>query len=108
MESKVSRVPAFVSIVFLLLAGLGGWPFGFYTILRFVVCGSAVYLAVEASALKKKGWMWVMGGMAFLFNPLSPVHSSRSSLRILDLVAAAIFAVSLAAIHSRSKVGQPQ
>lgn len=39
-QAAVSNVPAIVSMVFLLLAAFVPWPYGFYVLLRFVVCGS--------------------------------------------------------------------
>jgi hypothetical protein len=48
MQSKPTKVPTIASIIVLLLASLATWPHGFYTLLRFVVCASAIYLALRA------------------------------------------------------------
>jgi len=95
----VSKVPAISSIIFLLLAVSGRWPYGFYTLLRLVVCVSAVYLVFQANELKKTAWIWLMGGTALLFNPLIPVRLGRSDWQVFDLMAAVVFGVSLAAIR---------
>jgi len=87
--------PAIASTIFLLLALLEIWPYSFYTLLRLVVCGSAIYLALHAAKMKKTRWLWLMGGTALLFNPLIPVPIARSSWQVLDLIAAVIFVVSL-------------
>jgi uncharacterized membrane protein len=97
-----SGFPALASIVFLLLAVFGRWPYGFYTILRFVVCGSAIYIAVQAHAQDKSGWAWVMAVTAILFNPFVPVYLSRSHWQPIDFIAAVVFAISIAALRGRS------
>jgi len=53
---RVSNVPAIASVIVLALAVLGRWPYGFYEILRLVVCGSAIYLAIYVHQLRKNGW----------------------------------------------------
>ena len=99
---RVSRVPAIISMAFLVLAAVANWPYGFYTVLRFVVCGSAIYLGFTAASLNSRVWPWVMGVTAVLFNPLVPVHFPRSTWRVLDFVAAVVFAISLATLRGKS------
>ena len=98
----VSKIPAVISGIFLLLAVFARWPYGFYTLLRFAVCGSAIYLALQANDFKKPAWVWIMGAMAVLFNPLVPVRFPRSVWQITDFIAAAVFATSLAMIRKKS------
>jgi DNA-directed RNA polymerase subunit RPC12/RpoP len=95
-----SKVPAILSGVFLLLAGFGRWPYGFYTLLRFAVCGCCIYLALQAYDLKKFAWVWIMAGMAVLFNPLIPVRLTRQDWQVINLIAAAVVAVSLFTIRA--------
>ena len=102
VNENVSKAPAIVSAVLLLLAAVGRWPYGFYTLLRFAACGSAVYLAVQGNELKKFAWVWIMGFMAVLFNPLVPIRLPRSSWQAIDLVAAIVFAVSISILRKRS------
>jgi hypothetical protein len=95
----ISKAPAIVSLVFLLLAVFGRWPYGFYTLLRFAVCGSATFLAVQAFELKKSVWVWIMAAMAVLFNPLIPIRLPRDAWQVIDLIAAVVVAVSLITIR---------
>lgn len=97
-----SKAPAIICTIFLFVAVLGRWPSGFYTLLRFAVCGSAIYLAVQASALRKPAWLWIMGAMAVLFNPLVPIRFPRHVWHVLDFIAATTFLVSLAAFRKRN------
>ncbi len=106
MSPRVSKWPALASIAFLLLAAVGGWRYGFYTLLRLVVCGSAIYLAVQANKLRKSAWVWVMGGTAVLFNPLVPVRVHRSDWQVLDFIGAVVFGTSLFTIREKQVSGR--
>ena len=65
------------SIALLVLAVVNRWPYGFYTLLRLVVCASAIFLAVQAQELAKNQWAWIMGAIAILFNPMAPLLRVR-------------------------------
>ena len=97
---RVSKIPATISIVFLALS-IANWPYGYYTLLRFVVCPSAAYLAVQAIEVEKMKWAWTMGIITVLFNPILPVHLDKSTWQLFDLIAAAIFATSIGYIRSQ-------
>ena len=94
MEKRPHLIPSIVSIL-MLIACLGQWPYGYYTLLRFVVCGSAVYIAVVSYEWKQIWACWVFGIIAFLFNPLIPIHLDRDLWMGIDLLCAVFFAVSL-------------
>jgi hypothetical protein len=98
---EISKVPAIGSIILLLLAVFGRWPYGFYTVLRLAVCLSALYLATYAFRFGKALWAWVLVGTAILFNPLVPVRLGRSEWQPLDLIGAAIFVVCLKTIRGK-------
>ena len=74
-------------------AVFGRWPYGFYALLRLVVSGCSIYLAVKANSTRNVAWVWVFGGMAVVFNPLLPLHFHRSNRRVVDLFAATILVV---------------
>ena len=82
-----------VSIVILLLAILMKLPYGYYTILRFVLCGTSIYLAFNAQEFNKKQWVWVMGIIALLFNPIIPVKLDKATWTIIDIVTIVIFTI---------------
>lgn len=100
-QKSISKALAIISMVFLFLAVFGCWPSGFYTLHRFAVCGSSIYLAVQANELGKRAWIWIMGAMAVLFNPLIPVRLPRSDWQAMDFIAAVVFAISLVAFRKR-------
>ena len=54
------------------------WPYGYYTLLWLIVCGTAACLAFLASEGRRLGWAIVLGLIALLFNPILPVRMRRS------------------------------
>lgn len=79
----------------LLLAVIGSWAYGFYQLLRLVVCGSPAYLAFKSLKRDSQSWAWVMVGVALLFNPVIPVRFTRDDRRVFDLIAAGVFGATL-------------
>jgi len=100
---KTSVWPGIASVVILIVAVFGRWPYSFYVFMRFVACGSGAYLAVGAHRNKSQFWMWVMGALAVLFNPIVPVRMSRHDWQRFDVVGAVVFAIYLAVLAHRSR-----
>ena len=66
--------PAIISIIFLLLS-FASWPYGYYTFMKFIVAGSAVYYAYYLYQIKKQNfWFWGLVVIIILFNPIIPIH----------------------------------
>lgn len=84
--------PAIVASIMLLLCLLP-LPYGFYTLLRWVVTAVSVYYAYILYVAQKKGvWMWLLIGIALLFNPLAPVYlGAKIVWNIIDVVVAGFF-----------------
>jgi hypothetical protein len=81
-----------VPIVFL-VAALAPLPYGYYTFLRIIVCGAAIFLAWVSweNADQIIHWTVFFALIAVLFNPLIPIYLSREMWAPIDLVVAAIF-----------------
>ena len=75
----------------MLVAALAPWPYGYYTLLRWVVCLSACFVAwVWYDAYEQPTPMvWAFGAVAILFNPLAPIHLNREIWSMIDLATAA-------------------
>ena len=75
---------------FLLLVALAPLPYGFYTLLRWIVCGTGLFLAHHEYARRGEvsGWVVGLAGMALLFNPLFPIPLTREMWAPLDFGAA--------------------
>ena len=95
MDSKISiKPPLIVSIVMLLMA-LAPLPYGYFTLLRIVICLTAVFLAWFSAKLRKTFWLWIMGFIALIFNPIVPLYLGRPLWLVVDLVVALTFAIYL-------------
>ena len=77
----------------MLVAALLPWPYGYYNLLRFCVCGVAAFLAYQQwthdNAASK--WVVVLVGIALLYNPLVPVHLTREIWTVLNIGTAIAF-----------------
>lgn len=84
--------------IMLLLAIPAIWPYGYFQILRWVVMGVALYNAYIAYESKKNAWIFTMGVIAVLFNPIIPIFLEKQTWVILDLMASIIMFVSISKI----------
>jgi FtsH-binding integral membrane protein len=84
-------IPQTIAGVMLLWALNPENPYGYYTVLRLVCCAAFTYLALKAHAQGKEGWVWVLGVMAVIYNPIIRIHLTReiwSAINIATLVVA--------------------
>ncbi|MCK5305813.1 MAG: hypothetical protein KAJ66_01625 [Candidatus Omnitrophica bacterium] len=95
MDTKISiKPPVIASIVMLLLAILP-LPYGYYTLLRLVVCFTAIFLAWVSYKKQRIRWAWIMGLLALVFNPVIPLYFGREFWIFVDLVNVVIFGIFL-------------
>lgn len=87
----ISRILAAV----LLILALDKHPYGYYTILRFIVCGVSGYGAYFAHEIKNKYWVWIFAIVAILFNPIRPIYLDRGTWQVIDIGVAAVLLISL-------------
>ncbi|MEK7552877.1 MAG: DUF6804 family protein [Patescibacteria group bacterium] len=93
--NKKKNLITIIATVLLFLAVADGWPYGFFTLLRFVVCASTIFLAWRSYKTNKTNWSWAFVFVAILFNPLIPVHLSRDTWVIIDIVVGLFLTASL-------------
>ncbi len=93
---KHRNIASVIAVVTLLLAIPSGiWPYGYYILLRWVVTGTALFILWTAYELKKTSWLWIMGIIALLFNPIAPIHLDKETWVVIDLIVAGLFLVSI-------------
>ena len=92
LNKRPYLIPTMIAAIMLLLA-LAPWPYGYYQVLRLVVCGVAVYVAFMGYTWQKMWAMWLFGFIAVLFNPLLPIHLSRQIWQAIDVVCGILFMV---------------
>jgi len=81
----------------MLLLALATWPYGYYQLLRIVVCGVGIYAGWYLLEIKQLGWAWFFFIAAALFNPLVIVTLQKQTWQLVDLVVGVAFLVSLSA-----------
>src|SRR4030065_2191081 len=94
-------IPAIIAAVSLLFA-LAPWPYGYYQLLRFVVCGVASYIAFVAYNRQKMWAVWLFGFIGVLFNPLIPIHLSRELWQPIYVICGTLFIVSAVIISEHA------
>lgn len=96
--NKKKNIALLIAIAFLFLALIDGWPYGFFTLLRFVVFASSVYVAWMAYEVQKEKWVWIFGFLAVLFNPFIVIHLNREIWSVVDLIIGVFMIISLFAL----------
>lgn len=97
---KYKNITSVISVILLLLAIPAIWPYGYYILLRWIVALSAVFLLWLAYNLKKTFWLFSMGIVAILFNPIIPVHLDKETWVIIDFLVAILFLTSVFRLKS--------
>jgi hypothetical protein len=84
-----------ITSIFLFLALADGWQYGFFTVLRFVVFTASAYIAWLAYEEGKEGWVWFLGAVAVLFNPIVLVSFDRDVWMIIDFLVGVVLTLSI-------------
>lgn len=98
MGRRPHTIPSLVAAAFL-LGALAHWPYGYYTLLRWVTCASAAYVAFNAHGWKRLAWVWPFAFIALLFNPLVPVHLSREVWQPINIATGLLFVMAAVALR---------
>ena len=93
--NRTKNIAIVISAIFLFLAMIKGWPYGFFILLRLVVFVTTVYLSWLAYKIEKEVWIWIFGFIALVFNPFIPLHLGRHLWKPIDLFVAIFLLVSL-------------
>ena len=101
LEKRPHLILAFIAAIILLFA-LAPLPYGYYQLLRFVVCGVSAYVAFIAYTWQKMWATCLFGFIAVLFNPLIPIHLPREVWQLIDVVCVFLF-IAIAAILRKPK-----
>lgn len=70
---KQSIVPKSFIVMMMVMLGIALLPiryYGYYVLLKIVICGSCAFLAAIAYGNGRKYLVWLGGGLAVLYNPI--------------------------------------
>ena len=93
--NKKKNIALLIATAFLFLALVDGWPYGFFTLLRFVVFAISAYVAWMSYEVKKEKWVWIFGFLAVLFNPFIVIHLDREIWSVINLIVGVFMIISL-------------
>lgn len=102
MKITNKNILTIIASGFLFMALLDGLPYGFFTLLRFVVCSVGIYIAYKIYEDNKESlWVWAFAGMAILFNPIIPIYLQRETWIVIDLIIGIFLLVSIFFIKTK-------
>jgi len=91
MRQKQILVPSIIASALLIIAIFPIKEYSYFIFLRWVVCFTAIYVGYFLFQAKRHNWVWRMGIMAILFNPIKPFHFDKGYWQMIDLITAIIF-----------------
>ncbi len=92
---NTKNVVLFIAAVLLFLALINGLPYGFFTLLRFIIFASSTYIAWLTYAQEKQKWTLIFGLIAVLFNPFIPIYLNREIWVIIDILVGIFMLISI-------------
>jgi hypothetical protein len=78
-------------------------PYGYYVLLRLVVCGVCIYLAVQEENAGRKAWVWVLGAVAILYNPIFRIHLTRDIWSVVNIATILLLVVHMWSMRTLGK-----
>ena len=78
-----------------LLWGLLPNPYGFYMLLRVIVCAACAHTAYHSAQVRPGSSAWLFGTIAVLYNPLLPVYLTRTIWAPIDVATVGLLIWSL-------------
>jgi hypothetical protein len=93
MHDSKQMVPRWVAFMaaFLCFAAIADLPYGFYKLLRWVVCGVSIALACQSHERGRINWVWIFAFVAVIFNPLFRMPFEREVWRVFNVLAGLAF-----------------
>lgn len=77
----------------LLFGALADHGYGYYTMLRWIVCGASIFVALKFNEQKLVFAVWAFSGMAIIFNPIIKIHFDKNAWHFIDAIVGCVFLV---------------
>ncbi|WP_425493155.1 DUF6804 family protein [Novilysobacter antarcticus] len=72
-------------IIAVAVALIPSLPYGYYSVMRWVVCASCAWLALTSYRSGREELAWCWGVIAGIYNPIFPVHANREIWSIVNV-----------------------
>lgn len=104
-QSKEKNLPIaqIIGIAMLTWALVPTNPYGYYVLLRYVICGICIYLAVKMYGCGKNGWVWTLCITAAIYNPFIRGHLTRDIWSVVNVATIALLAITIRILHTTTK-----
>ena len=86
--------------VAMLLVGAAPLSYGYYMLLRLVVCGVFAFAAFIAFGRKHKVLPWVYGFLAVVFNPILKIYFLKETWAMVDILSGSLLLVTANAFRA--------
>ena len=86
---KQSIVPKSFIVMMMVMLGIALLPiryYGYYVLLKLVICGGCAFLAANAYDAGRKHLVWFMGGLAVLYNPIIRFPLGRELWMVINIL----------------------
>ena len=86
---KQSIVPKSFIVMMMVMLGIALFPiryYGYYVLLKIVICGGCAFLAAIAYGDGRKYLVWFMGGLAVLYNPIIRFPLGRELWMVINFL----------------------
>lgn len=105
IERIDTQVP--VAVIYICAAmlffGAAPVPYGYYTLLRLIVCGVFAFAAFVAHERKNQVLPWVYGLIAVLFNPIVKIYLPKEAWVFVDMGAGVLLLVTAKMVKADTK-----
>jgi len=100
LRQRPHLIPCIIAAAMSLIA-IADLPYGYYTLMRLVVCATAILVLVVAARSGQMWAVWLYGIFALLFNPVVPVHLTKGLWQPIDFVTGAMLVVAAIVVHRK-------
>ncbi len=94
-----------IAIIMLLVALMPN-PYGYYILLRWVICGICAYYVFEAVKSRNQSWAWVFGIGAIIYNPVFPLHLGRSVWSVVNIASVVVIFASFSGLAAKTRTDE--
>lgn len=101
-HNRAQFMPQIVAILLLLWALNPENPYGYYVLLRFVLCCICAFLAFRALKSGNDTWAWILGATAVIYNPIIRIHLTREIWSMVNIATVVELAITVGALRKRS------
>lgn len=101
MTETPTTSPRTAPVAQIIAIGMLAWalvpdnPYGYYLLLRWVICGVCTYLALQASEKNATGWVWMLAIVAIVYNPIFRVHLTREFWSVVNIATIVVLAMTM-------------